>query len=77
MNEAEIRGMIADVLGAIAPEADFASLGNDDDIRETFDLDSMDFINFVIALHERTGRDIPEADYAQLRTLNGALAYFG
>ena len=32
-------------------------------------------MNFVVALHERTGIDIPEADYPQLRTLDGAVAY--
>ena len=37
---------------------------------------SMDFLNFVVALHERTGADIPEADYPRLRTLDGAIAYF-
>jgi acyl carrier protein len=36
----------------------------------------MDFLNFVVALHEKTGIDIPEADYPRLRTLDGAIAYF-
>jgi len=46
-----------------------------EDLRDAIDLDSMDFLNFVIALHERTGVDIPEADYPRLRTLDGAIAY--
>jgi len=37
----------------------------------------MDFMNLVVALHERTGTDIPEADYPHLRTLDGAVAYLG
>jgi hypothetical protein len=36
----------------------------------------MDFLNFVIALHEKLGVDILEADYAQLITLQGAVGYF-
>ena len=36
----------------------------------------MDFLNFVVALHERTGIDIPEADYPAF-TLDGAIAYLG
>jgi acyl carrier protein len=75
MTDLELTAMIRDVLGGIAPEADFAALKDDDDLRETLDLDSMDFLNFVIALHERTGIDIPEADYPQLFTLAGAVAY--
>jgi acyl carrier protein len=75
MTDAEIRTLIADVLGGIAPEADLSTVAGDADLREAFDLDSMDFMNLVIALHERTGADIPEADYPQLFTLDGAVAY--
>lgn len=75
MSDAEIKTMIFDVLGSIAPEADLAALAGPEDLRETLDLDSMDFLNFVAGLHQRTGRDIPEADYPKLFTLEGAIAY--
>jgi acyl carrier protein len=75
MTEAEARMLIFEVLGGIAPEADPATITGDANLRETLDLDSMDFINFVVALHERTGLDIPEADYPELHTLNRAIAY--
>jgi acyl carrier protein len=70
MREAEARVLIFDVLGGIAPETDPATVGDDDDLREALDLDSMDFMNFVVALHERTGVGIPEADYPELHTLD-------
>ena len=75
MTAAEIKTIICEVLGAIAPEADLDGVAGDADLREVLDLDSMDFLNFVIALHERTGIDIPEADYPKLRTLDGIIAY--
>jgi len=75
MTETEIRLLIFDILGGIAPDMDPATLAGDEDIREGLDLDSMDFMNFVVALHERTGIDVPEADYPKLRSLNGAIAY--
>ena len=75
MTAAEIRSIICDVLSGIAPEADLGTLAGGEDLREALDLDSMDFLNFVIALHERTGVDIPEADYPRLRTLDGAITY--
>jgi len=75
MSDAEARSMIVDILGGIAPEGDFAALSGEEDLREALDLDSMDFMNFIVALHERTGMDIPEADYPKLRTLAGAIAY--
>jgi acyl carrier protein len=75
MNDDEIRALAAEVLAGIAPEAELASVGDDEDLREALDLDSMDFLNFVIALGERTGRKIPEADSRRLVTMNGLLAY--
>jgi acyl carrier protein len=75
MTDAERLALIRDVLAGIAPEAADAEVPGDADLRETLDLDSMDFMNFVIGLHERTGVDIPEADYPQLFTLDGAMAY--
>jgi acyl carrier protein len=77
MTDAEAKAAIYDILSGIAPEADPAAVGGDEDLREALDLDSMDFMNFVVALHERTGIDIPEADYLRLRTLEGAIAYLG
>lgn len=75
MNEAETKSLVLDVLSGIAPEADFAGLRGNALLREELDLNSMDFLNFIAALHERTRIDIPEADYPKLFTLDGAIAY--
>ena len=75
MNETEIRALAADVLAGIAPEADLATVGDDEDLRAALDLDSMDFMNFVIGLHQRTGVEIPEADVPKLFTLRGLTGY--
>ncbi|GGG36206.1 hypothetical protein GCM10010964_25140 [Caldovatus sediminis] len=69
--------MVAEILAGIAPEAELSAVAGDADLREALDLDSMDFLNFVAALHERTGRPIPEADYPKLSTLDGVVAYLG
>jgi len=75
MNEAQIRALAAQALADIAPEADLASVGDAEDLREALDLDSMDFLNFVIALSQKSGLKIPEADTARLYTLRGLVAY--
>jgi acyl carrier protein len=75
MNESQARALASEVLAAIAPEADLATVGNGEDIREAFDLDSMDFMNFVVALSERTGMNIPESDTPLLRTIGGLAKY--
>jgi acyl carrier protein len=74
VNEPDVRAMCAEVLAAIAPEADLATVGDDEDLRDALDLDSMDFLNFVIALAERSGVRIAEADTPGLRTLRGVAA---
>ncbi|MBM4123631.1 MAG: acyl carrier protein [Nitrospira sp.] len=63
------------ILGEIAPEADVASLKPDVSFRDQMDIDSMDFLNFVIALHEALRIDIPEADYSKLSSLTGCVNY--
>jgi acyl carrier protein len=75
MTADEIRTTILRVLGEIAPEADPARIDPDASLRDQLDLDSMDVLNVMIALHEALHVDIPETDYAKLATLNGAVAY--
>ena len=75
MNNAELRQTFLDVLCEIAPEVDPEAVPSDKDLREELDLDSMDFLNVLVALHERLGVEIPEADAAQLTTLDGGVAY--
>ncbi len=76
MTEAQIRALAAEVLAGIAPEAELSRVGDTEDLREALDLDSMDFLNFVIALSQKSGLKIPEADTARLQTMQGLLAYF-
>lgn len=75
MDEAQARELAAAVLAGIAPEADLAAVGPDEDLRSALDLDSMDFMNLVVGLSERTGRPIPQADTPRLYTLRGLVAY--
>ncbi len=75
MSEADIRKVVQEELNNIAPEIDIATVDPAADLREAIDIDSMDFLNFVTALHHRTGIEIPEIDYPKLATLSGIVAY--
>lgn len=75
MNEKQARDVVFAALHEIAPEADTSVIEPDVEFREQLDIDSMDFLNFIIGLHERTGIDIPEEDYTLLETLDGCVAY--
>lgn len=63
------------ILRSIAPEVEPGDLDPTRPLRHQVDLDSMDWLNFLVALHERLGVNIPEADYAQLVTLDNVLDY--
>jgi acyl carrier protein len=75
MTEADIKNAIIEGLRQIAPESDPATLRPDQKIRQTLDIDSFDFLNFLIALHKKLGVEIPEADYGKLTTLEGMVRY--
>jgi len=77
MNEADIRDTVVDVLRGIAPEVEPTDLVAAQPLREQVDLDSMDWLNFLIALHEKLRVEIPEADYARLVTMDDVVAYLG
>ena len=76
MTEPEIKEAVFKVLGKIAPEADLHNVGPDENLREALDIDSFDFLQFVIRLHESLGIEISESDYPKLITLAGILRYF-
>jgi acyl carrier protein len=75
MSDIDIRKVLQEELNNIAPEVDMASVDPAADLREAIDIDSMDFLNFITAIHQRLSVDIPEIDYPKLVTLDGAIAY--
>ena len=75
MTDAEIRAVVFTELTRIAPEVDPAELVSTVPLRDQVDLDSMDWLNLLVALHERLGVDIPESDYARLVTLDDLVGY--
>lgn len=75
MTENELIEKIFQGLRRIAPESDPASLRPDENIREALDVDSYDFLQFLIGISEETGVEIPEADYEKVFTLAGLVRY--
>ena len=69
MTPEQAHKMITDILREIAPDSDPDTLPGDADIRDSLELDSLDFLNFVEELSQRSGRRIEEDDYPQLATL--------
>lgn len=75
MTRDEIRQVVLKSLRSVAPEATPATLHPEVSLRDQLDIDSMDFLNFMISLHKEFHVEIPERDYAQLATINGCVSY--
>ena len=75
MTDNDIRAIIRDELGRIAPEINFDLVDPNKPIQSEFDIDSMDFLNLITAYHQRLAVNVPESDYAKVATLSGAVAY--
>jgi acyl carrier protein len=73
--ESEVKQIVWRALSNVAPEADLDTIDSVKDLRDQIDIDSVDFLNFVIGLHKELNVDIPDADVAKLTTLNGCVAY--
>jgi len=75
MTTDEARTVIFRALGDIAPEVDPAEVVLDVDLTEQLDLDSMDYLNWMLAINETTGIEIPERDYSKFMTIDAAASY--
>ena len=75
MNRLELETIIKNAIVTIAPDAEPEGIASDDDLRDELDLDSMDFLNIIIAVSKEAGVNIPESDYAQVLTMDAMCHY--
>jgi acyl carrier protein len=75
MNRDDLAKRILDLLTEIAPDVEASSVIPGIDFRDQFDFDSMDTLNFAIALHRELGVEVPETDYSQLASLDKCVGY--
>ena len=75
MRHSEIKEVFLQELNKVAPDINPADVSDDDHLQDDLELDSMDVLNLVTALHERLGVSIPETDYAQIETPAKAVRY--
>jgi acyl carrier protein len=75
MTRKKIREAVKTILRRLVPDADIDALAPDASLREHLAADSMDLLNFVVALHDELGVDVPELDYRKIDTLDGCVEY--
>jgi len=75
MNREELARRVLELVTEIAPDVDATTVIPGIDFRDQFDFDSMDTLNFAIALHRELGVEVPETDYARLASLDKCVEY--
>jgi acyl carrier protein len=75
MSQEQLTSLVRTILHTIAPEADLDYLDPHVSYRDQFAFDSVDYLQFVLALEEALHLTIPEADYPQLSTLHSCVVY--
>jgi len=77
LDQEQLRTAMLAIIKTLAPETDTGKIVGNLPLRKQIDLDSMDWLNVLAAIHERLGVDIPETDYRHLATLDSLGAYLG
>jgi acyl carrier protein len=75
MDEQQITAKIIQVLQQVAPEVEGRILDPAVNFRDQCEIDSVDFLNFVLTLEKSLGIKIPEMDYPKFSSLQGCLSY--
>ncbi len=75
MDASEIRSTVLSLLTDIAPEIEPGSIRADRSLRDQVDIDSIDYLKLLTAIHQRLGVEIPETDYARVTTLDELVSY--
>jgi acyl carrier protein len=75
MKREDLAARVLALVMEIAPDVDPASVIAGVDFRDQFDFDSMDTLNFAIALHRDLAVEVPEAEYSRLASLDKCVAY--
>ena len=75
MTPKQIEAAVLAALYSVAPDAEGEPLDAAQSFRDQLDIDSMDFLNFLVALRDAVGVEVPEADYGLVATLDGCVRY--
>ena len=75
MRSDEVALRILEIISEVVEDVDCSNIDPDISLREQLGLDSVDFLDFVMALQRRYGIEVPEEDYRELTTLNSCMSY--
>jgi len=76
MNIEDIKKAIIKEILNTAPDIEEDEIEGDENIQESLEIDSFDFLKILTALNEDLGVEVPESDYDKVKTLNKMAEYF-
>jgi acyl carrier protein len=75
MTRGQLREVILYLLHEVAPEVQLQDLSPGENLCDALGLDSFDFLNFIVAVHETLRIDVPANEYSALATLGDCINY--
>ena len=75
MTDQDVSKALAEELYRIAPDVAADDTDPTADLRDEYEIDSMDFLKLVTALGKRFNLDMPEADYPKMQSFDGLVKY--
>jgi acyl carrier protein len=75
VREQEIREAVLKLLARVAPEADLKALDPGERLQQALDIDSFDFLSFLVAVRDELGVSVAESDYGKVATLDDLVTY--
>ena len=75
MTREELRETVLQIIAEIAPDEDLGDIDDEQPLRDQIDLDSMDFLDIVLALRKQHKVQVPESDYGELVTMKSTIDY--
>lgn len=72
MNRTEIEATVLRTLAEVVPEAAVYELDRTAPLRDQIEIDSLDYLNFVLGLETLLGLHVPPASYPLFGTVDGA-----
>ncbi len=75
MNEENLISKIVESLVEVAPEISPDEINPSVNFRDQFEIDSIDYLNFILTLEKKLEIKIPELDYPRLSSQTGCISY--
>ncbi|WP_456486047.1 acyl carrier protein [Hydrogenimonas sp.] len=76
MTKEDIKKTIVETVYEVAPEHEGEEIPENENLQESLEIDSYDFLNLLTALADKLGVEVPEEDYGKVDTLEHMVEYF-